>query len=61
MIKSYTEDNYPIIFPKIIRKYDYIKMLGCGSTCVVALVEDRKTKERFAAKIISKKDVTERK
>lgn len=61
MIRSYTDYNFPIIFPKRIGHYDCIKLLGCGLTSVVVLVEDLKTKEKFAAKIISKKDIEKRK
>lgn len=60
LMKSYTQDGYQIIIPQKIGDYDVIDIIGCGSTCVVALVQNQKTKEKFSSKIMSKKNIKER-
>lgn len=60
MISSETQDGYPITIPSTFHGYKVLNNLGCGSTCIVELVEDQITFEKFSAKIISKVDVTNR-
>ncbi|KAK8885290.1 hypothetical protein M9Y10_040736 [Tritrichomonas musculus] len=60
MLHAETQDGFPISIPATFHGYNVIQLLGCGSTCIVILVEDEKTQQRFSAKIISKKDVQNR-
>lgn len=60
MIHSSTQDGYPINIPSIFHGYKVIRRLGCGSTCVVFLIEDENTHEQFSAKIIAVKDAAKR-
>ncbi|KAK8897374.1 hypothetical protein M9Y10_015318 [Tritrichomonas musculus] len=60
MFTSKTQDGYPINIPKSFNGYDVLKYLGCGSTCAVILVEDEKTKQKYSAKVMSKKDIEAR-
>lgn len=60
MIKANTEDEYLIKIPKTFKNYKIIEYIDCGSTSVVFLVEDQKTKENFSAKIMSKSDISNR-
>ncbi|KAK8854312.1 hypothetical protein M9Y10_016872 [Tritrichomonas musculus] len=60
MLHSETQDGYPICIPSTFHSYNVIQYLGCGSTCIVVLVEDINTHERFSAKIIPKKDIINR-
>ena len=59
IFESNTQNGYPIIVPSYINGYHILKILNKGSTCVVVLVEDQETKEKYAAKIISKADAIE--
>ncbi|KAK8839853.1 hypothetical protein M9Y10_031565 [Tritrichomonas musculus] len=61
MIQSNTQDGYPIEIPLRFHSYKIINYLGCGSTCAVFLIEDVNTQKQLSAKVISKKDVEERK
>ena len=60
MFTSKTQDGYPIIIPTSFHEYRFIKYLGCGSTCIVVLVENEKTKQQYSAKIMAKKDIESR-
>lgn len=60
MIHSKTQDGFPIEIPSSFHDYKIIQIIGCGSTCIVALVENKKTHEQFSAKIISKTDISNR-
>lgn len=60
MIRSETQDGYPLDIPSSFHGYKVLQVLGCGSTCVVALVERETDHEQFSAKIISKKDIMQR-
>ena len=56
IFKSCTQSGNQIIIPSYIKRYHILKELNKGSTCVVFLVEDQNTNEKYAAKIISKDD-----
>lgn len=60
MIKATTENGYLIRIPKIFYKYKCLKIIGTGGTSIVVLVEDI-NKKKWAAKIVSVKDVENRK
>ena len=60
MLNFATQNNYPIKIPSSFHIYDFIELLGKGSTCIVILIEDQKTKERYSAKVISKIDAKNR-
>lgn len=60
MISFDTQNGYQIKIPTSFHGYNFIKLLGRGGTCIVILVEDQKTQEKFSAKIISKEDVSKR-
>lgn len=60
MLHEETQDGFPISIPTSFNGYNVIQLLGCGSTCIVVLVEDQKTQEKFSAKIISRKDIENR-
>lgn len=60
MMHSKTQDGYPISIPTTFHGYNVLQYLGCGSTCIVTLVEDQNTGEKYSAKIISKKDIENR-
>lgn len=60
MIQSNTQDGYEIKIPSSFRGYKVEELLGCGSTCIVVLVENENTHEKYSAKIISKTDVESR-
>lgn len=60
MLHTKTEDNYPIDIPYKFHGYNSLKVIGCGSTSAVVLVENQNTGQRFSAKIISKQDVQSR-
>lgn len=55
-----TQDGYQINIPTSFHGYDVLKLIGCGSTCVVVLIENQITKEKYSAKIISKIDAINR-
>lgn len=57
MIHAKTEGGYPINIPLAFHGYKLIKIIGFGSTSIVALVVEESTEKYFSAKIISKKDV----
>ena len=57
MFEAETQDGFLISIPPSFHGYKIIQLLGCGSTCVVYLVEDENTHSLFSAKIISKEDV----
>lgn len=61
MIKTTTQDGYPISIPTAFNRYKIIQNIGCGSTCSVFLVEDIMFKKYFSAKVISKIDAKKRK
>lgn len=61
MIKTTTQDGYPISIPTAFNRYKIIQNIGCGSTCSVFLVEDIMIKKYFSAKVISKIDAEKRK
>ncbi|KAK8846034.1 hypothetical protein M9Y10_020035 [Tritrichomonas musculus] len=56
MLYSETLEGYPIEIPQSFHGYNVIQRLDCGTTSVVYMVEDQKTKKKFAAKIMSKKN-----
>lgn len=60
MLHTQTEDEYPINVPMSFHGYSIMAILGCGSTSVVCLVENKITHQQFSAKIISKIDVENR-
>lgn len=60
MIRATTENGYLIRIPKIFYKYKCLKIIGTGGTSIVVLVEDI-NKKKWAAKIVSVKDVENRK
>lgn len=60
MFQAQTQDGFPISVPYSFNGYNVIQFLGCGSTSIVILVEDQNTKQKYSAKIISKKDIEDR-
>ncbi|OHT03626.1 CAMK family protein kinase [Tritrichomonas foetus] len=54
-----TDENYPIDIPYSFHQYNIIRLLGAGSTSIVVLVEDDISLKRYAAKIISKRNIKE--
>lgn len=60
MLRFETQDNYPIKIPQSFRGYNAIKYLGCGSTCVVILVEDQINHIKYSAKVIARKNIEDR-
>lgn len=61
MFQANTENGYLIRVPKSFGCYKCIDVLGCGSTSIVVLVEDRNTGKRYSAKIIAIADIEKRK
>lgn len=57
MIRACTSGNYPINISTIFHGYRIIKALNNGSFSVVFLVEEEKSHQKYAAKIISKTDM----
>ena len=55
-----TEAGFPINIPCLFHEYKVVKQLANGSTSIVILVEDQNTKQKYSAKIISKKDIEDR-
>ena len=60
MLRLHTQDRYKINIPFTFRGYNVIKQLGCGSTCVVVLVEDQISHLKYSAKVIARKNIEER-
>lgn len=60
MFQGQTQDGYPINVPFSFHSYNIIKYLGCGSTCVVLLVQDQNSNQLFSAKIMARKDIENR-
>lgn len=56
-----TQDGYRIKIPTRFHGYNFIKFIGNGSTSVVVLLEDQITKEQYSGKIMSKRDIFNRK
>lgn len=54
MIKAETEGGYSVNIPYTFHEYRLLKIIGKGSTSVVALVENEKNFQLYAAKIIPK-------
>lgn len=54
MIKAETEGGYSINIPYTFHEYRFLKIIGHGSTSVVALVENENNFQLYAAKIIPK-------
>ena len=61
MYNAKTQDGYEINIPITFNNYRFIKHIGCGSTCIVVLVENDENHGKFSAKIMSKKDIENRK
>ena len=61
MFQANTENGFLIRIPKEFGCYTCIDVLGCGSTSIVVLVEEKNTKKRYSAKIIAVADVEPRK
>lgn len=59
MFTSITQDGYQIIIPTSFHGYSIVDYLGFGSTSIVVLVY--KDLKQYSAKIISKKDLKNRK
>jgi len=57
MITETTQTGVGLLFPLLIGNYRYVNTIGKGGTCVVARVENTKTKQYHAAKIVSRKDL----
>ena len=60
MLTFKTQDGYPINVQGSFHEYKINKFIGCGSTCVVLLVENEKTHKKYSAKIMAKKDIERR-
>lgn len=60
IFRSTNNRNYKIIVPKSFNGYTIIKELGAGSFAVTVLIEKDDTKELFAAKIILRDQMIER-
>ncbi|KAK8840272.1 hypothetical protein M9Y10_030826 [Tritrichomonas musculus] len=58
MIKSNTENGYPINIPQSFHCYNVISYLNCGSTSVIFVVEDQCNHQKYCAKIMSKIDIS---
>lgn len=51
--------NYTIKIPRSFGQYEYRRVVGSGSTSVVVLAENQKTKKLSACKIVDRKRITE--
>ena len=49
-----TDDGSPVRIPRTFGTYKYVRTLGTGSTSVVCLVEESKSKTLFAAKVVER-------
>lgn len=56
MIHSKTLDGYSIEIPLSFHGYNVIQYLDSGTTSVIYLVEDQETRQKYSAKVMSKKD-----
>ena len=54
MFTENTQSGETIVFPSSFGKYEVNSIIGRGSTSIVALVFDKKTNKKFAAKIVSR-------
>lgn len=61
MIQTRTQDGYPITIPTTFYGYTVNRYIGCGSTCSVFLIEDTNKNELYAAKVIPKDDIKNKK
>lgn len=55
-----TDLGYEIEIPKHIGRYEYVSVIGTGTSCVVVRIKDPKTGEFFACKIVSREDLVGR-
>lgn len=55
MISSSTQNRYQMNVPSSFYNYNVLKNIGSGSSCIVALIENKKSHAQYSAKIISKK------
>ena len=56
MIHSKTLDGYSIEIPLSFHGYNVIQYLDSGTTSVIYLIEDQETRQKYSAKVMSKKD-----
>lgn len=61
MFHSQTQSKYPINIPSSFNGFNVKRYIGCGCTYIVILVEDQITLEQYSSKIMSKKDIENRK
>lgn len=54
MISDVIDDSYHIEIPQHFGKYAYVKKIGSGAFSTVILVENPKTNELFACKVVSR-------
>ena len=59
MFQASTKNGYKINIPSTFHEYKILKYISNGSTCITVLVEDQKTNEKYAAKIIAVEDAVE--
>ena len=57
MIETTTSANIKIVIPKSFRSYEMIKEIGKGGFSAVFLIRDKRTFDKYAAKVIPKKNV----